>query len=379
VRDALPALEAHPHARAVLGAAVPPAGEPSHAYLFCGPAGAGKRDAARGFAAALLSDGAADPDSARERAARGVHPDLTWVVPSGAHVLLSGDIAEPVVAAASRTPFEASRRVFVIERADTMNDEAANRLLKTLEEPPAHAHLLLLTERPAEVLPTVASRCQAVRFEPPTAAAIAARLREAGVGAEEAGASARLAAGDLDRARRLAGAPGRALRGAAEDWARALLAGRTRERPWTALLDQARGAGEPLVAELEAGHEQVLAVTARRDRRRVETEHAERVRRVRRRAQTAALDLGLALIGLWYRDLACLAWGAGELIAHADRAEALHQDAAGRDPGALRQAVELVEETRRRLVVNVTEELACEALGYRIEALVALAPEALSR
>lgn len=370
----LPSLEAHPHARAVLGAALPPAGEPSHAYLFCGPAGAGKAAAARSFAAALLADGAGEPDSARERAIRGVHPDLTWVVPSGAHVLLSGDIAEPVVAAASRTPFEAGRRVFVIERADTMNDEAANRLLKTLEEPPAHAHLLLLTERPAEVLPTVASRCQGVRFEPPTATMIAARLREKGVDPPEAAACAGLAGGDFDRAQRLAGAPGRALRGAAEDLARALLAGQASKRPWSPLLEESRRAGEPLVAELQDSHERALAVTARRDRRRLETEHAERLRRTRRRAQTAALDLGLALIGLWYRDLVCLTWGAGELIAHGDRVQALEQDAAGRDPVALRQAVELVEETRRRLVVNVTEELACEALSYRIEALVALAP-----
>ena len=65
-----------------------------------------------------------------------MHPDLTWVAPSGAAEMLVADIEEPVVAAATRTPFEARRRVFVIERAETMNDQAANRMLKTLEEPP---------------------------------------------------------------------------------------------------------------------------------------------------------------------------------------------------------------------------------------------------
>jgi DNA polymerase III subunit delta' len=80
----LPGTERHPHARAVLTAALPPSGQASHAYLFHGPAGAGKATAARAFAAALLSDGAADPASARERVERGVHPDLTWVTPSGA-------------------------------------------------------------------------------------------------------------------------------------------------------------------------------------------------------------------------------------------------------------------------------------------------------
>src|SRR5947208_16869764 len=172
----LPGLERHPHARAVLRLDAP-----SHAYLFHGPAGAGKRDVARAFAAELLADGVADPDNARARAMRDAHPDLTWVAPSGAADMLVSDIDEPVVAAATRTPFESNRRVFVIERADTMNDQAANRMLKTLEEPPTFAHLLLLTDRPGEILPTIASRCQLVRFDAPPPAEIAARLREHGV------------------------------------------------------------------------------------------------------------------------------------------------------------------------------------------------------
>src|SRR3954454_2217471 len=113
----LEVVERHPHARSILTAAAPPAGAPSHAYLFHGPAGAGKRDAARAFAAELLADGAADPANARRRAIGGVHPDLRWVTRRGAAEMLVQDIAEPVVAAATRTPFEARRRVFVIEGA----------------------------------------------------------------------------------------------------------------------------------------------------------------------------------------------------------------------------------------------------------------------
>lgn len=368
---ALEGTERHAHARAVLGAALAPGAAPSHAYLFCGPAGAGKRTVARAFASELLADGAADPSSVRGRVQRGVHPDLTWVVPSGAHELLTGDIAEPVVAAAPHTPFEAQRRVFVIERADTMNEEAANRLLKTLEEPPAHAHLLLLTERPGEVKPTIASRCQAVRFEPPTVEAIVELLRGDGVDASSAGACARLALGDLHRARRLARADGVELRSAAERFARAPLAGTVAQRPWTGLLDCAKRSGEPAITNLEEKHSEAIELTAKRDRRRLESEHAERVRRARRRAQTETLDLGLALVALWYRDLACLAFGAAELVAHADRTEQLKSDAAARDGHPAVEAAELVEETRRRLAVNVSEELACEALAYRLEELLA--------
>src|ERR671917_1015137 len=177
----LAALAAHPHARAVLGAALDPARRPSHAYLLHGPAGSGKRAAARAVAAELLARDAADPDGARARALHGAHPDLTWVAPSGAHEMLRRDVDEAVVAASSHTPFEAEFRVFVLERADTMNDEAANALLKTLEEPPAYVVLLLLTDRPSQVLPTIASRCQPVRFDALGAEAVAARLASPGV------------------------------------------------------------------------------------------------------------------------------------------------------------------------------------------------------
>ena len=183
-------LDQHPHAAAVLGAALD--GAPAHAYLLHGPAGSGKRDAARDFAAGLLARGASDPDSARLRVQHGTHPDLTWVAPSGAHEMLRRDVDEAVVSAAARTPFEATHRVFVLERADTMNDEAANSLLKTLEEPPLYVVLLLLTDRPTQVLPTIASRCQPVRFDPLPAAELGERLQARGVAAETALACARL-------------------------------------------------------------------------------------------------------------------------------------------------------------------------------------------
>src|SRR5262245_4978817 len=128
--EGLPGLEAHPHARAVLAPALPPLGSPSHAYLFHGPSGTGKRAIARAFAAALLADGAGDPGAVAERIARGSHPDLTWVRPSGAAEMLVGDIEDPVVAAATRTPFEAARRVFVVESVHAMTEQAANRMLK---------------------------------------------------------------------------------------------------------------------------------------------------------------------------------------------------------------------------------------------------------
>ena len=137
------------------------------------------------------------------------------------------------MAAATRTPFESSRRVFVIEGADTMNDQAANRMLKTLEEPPPFVHLVLLTDRREDVLPTIASRCQAVRFDPLPPARIAARLED--TEPERAQACARLALGDARLAARLASEEGQASAGGR----RGLRALRPERRHRRAALDRA--------------------------------------------------------------------------------------------------------------------------------------------
>jgi DNA polymerase III subunit delta' len=354
-------LDQHPHAAAVLGAALD--GRPAHAYLLHGPAGTGKRDAARDFAAALL---AGDSEAARTRVMHGTHPDLTWVAPSGAHEMLRRDVQESVVAAASHTPFESTHRVFVLERADTMNDEAANALLKTLEEPPAYVVLLLLTDNPSQVLPTISSRCQPVRFDPLPAAELAQRLQARGIDPESATACARLSLGDGERALTLALTP--ELRARTEAFARAPIHGRAHaDQAWRPLLDQARKAGAAAKAEVEAALAEELEYLPKKEHRRRETEFTDRARRAERRAMTGALEHALQLVGLWYRDLACVAAGAEELAHHSDRLEALREDAAQRDGTAWRAAVATVDDTRAALLLNVSEELALEALAYRLE------------
>jgi DNA polymerase-3 subunit delta' len=366
-------LERHPHARAVLEPAVPPQGSPSHAYLFHGPAGSGKASAARAFAAELLAEGSADPEGARARVLRSAHPDLTWVVPTGAAIMRVEDVEEPVVGAATRTPFEARRRVFVLEGVDTMNDQAANRMLKTLEEPPAFAHLLLLTDRPGEVLPTIWSRCQEVRFDAPPVEQLEATLASR-VDQHTAHACARLALGDGDRALALALGEGPALRAAAEALARAALAGDVSGAPWTAILGRARKLGDAAQHEVEQRAKEDAEILPQRERRRAEREGADAAKRAGRRARATALDDALRLAGLWLRDVAALADGAEDLVLATDRLEALREDAKGRDPHRLREAIELIDETRAALVqVNVTEDLALEALAYRLSEKLATA------
>jgi DNA polymerase III subunit delta' len=365
VADLLPGIDAHPHARAVLYPALPPQGRPSHAYLFHGPAGSGKRTIARAFAAALLAEGARDPGTVGERVRRGSHPDLTWVTPSGAAEMLVSDIEEPVVASATRTPFESARRVFVIEGVDAMNDQAANRMLKTLEEPPSFAHLLLLSDRREDVLATIVSRCQQVRFDPLPSARIAERLQ--GVEGERAHACARLACGNARLAARLASEEGGALRASAEDFVRSALAGETSGRPWLGLLEVAKAAGAGAGAEAQERIAGELELLPSKERKRYEREGLEAGRRGERRVRTETLDLALQLGELWLRDVMCLCEGAPELIYAVDRRPELEYDAGGRDGMRLREGIELVGNSRLSLSLNVSEELALEALAYRLE------------
>ena len=348
-------LDAHPHAAAVLGSALG-GGALNHAYLFAGPAGSGKRAAAREFAAELLSEGAPDVGAARARVRTGAHVDLTWVAPSGAAEMLRSDVSEAVVGAATRTPFESRRRVFVLERVETMNDQAANTLLKTLEEPPSYVVLILICDRLGQVLPTIASRCQVVRFDAAPPDRIAAGL--SGVPELTALACARLALGDADRAALLASPAGESLRASAEALAR------TGE--WEPIL--AAGVSRAAVARdaLEMARDAELEFLPKKEQRRRVSEYDERIKRAERRARTTAVDLALQLAGLWLRDLTCVVAGAPDLAHNADRAAELARDAAGRSHGPLREAMALIEDTRTRFQLNVSEDLALEALSSRL-------------
>ena len=367
MRPPLAGTEAHPQARIVLSAALE-AG-PSHAYLFHGPAGTGKRTVARAFAAELLAEGADDPDAVRLRVQHGTHPDLTWVRPTGAHVMRVEDIDAPVVGAATRTPFEARRRVFVLERVDTMNDEVANRLLKTLEDPAAFVHLILLTDALGRVIETVVSRCQPVRFDPLPASRIAEALVADGVATQRAEACARLALGNAARARLLASSDGEELRSEVEAFAAAALAGEPGET-WKPILERAESRRDAAEEEVAAEATKRLELEPKgRDRRALERDFEEAAKRHGRRARTEVLDLALTLTGLAFRDLVCLAEGAPEALLGADRAEALAEHARGRDSRRLRDAAERCEAVRQALELNVSEDLALSALGLRLAAL----------
>nr|MDQ3823822.1 DNA polymerase III subunit delta' [Actinomycetota bacterium] len=127
---------------------------PVHAYVFHGPAGVGKRAAALAFARELLGGD--------ERATRGTHPDLYVLEPVGDQIRI--DEIRALRRDLHMRPFEADRRVYVIASAHLMNDDAADALLKDLEEPPPYAVIVLLADELGPIAETIRSRCQAVPF-----------------------------------------------------------------------------------------------------------------------------------------------------------------------------------------------------------------------
>jgi DNA polymerase-3 subunit delta' len=353
------ALAHQPHARAVLLHDL--AHGPVHAYVFYGPGGTGKRECARLFAAELLASGARDPDAARRHALVGSHPDLTWVVPTGAHAMRVEDVAEPVVAQAGQTPLLGAHRVFVIERAETMSADVANRLLKTLEEPPPYAYFVLVTDFLGRLLPTVVSRCRQVRFEPLPRPVIEERLRADGVAAEKARECAHLAFGNLERARRLASGEGEQALRLAQGLVAAWLRGDVEDAPLLDVQEHATQRAEQARSEVLARFEEI-AEGSGRAKRALERQAAEVARREERRARSEALGFVLFLAAALLRDLALAAAGCGDELPLSQVAREVAQHTAS-GPLAFARAAERVERTRLALALNPAEDVALEALS----------------
>src|ERR687885_664683 len=300
-------------------------GEVAHAYLFYGPPEVGKRTVARRFGAALVSDG---DEGVKDRALRGLHPDLSEIEPDGRYTSI-GQIREVVRLGANR-PFEGVRQVFIL-RADTLNAQAANALLKTLEEPEGEAVFILLAASREGVVPTVVSRAQGVRFDPVPQSDIAAFLLKRGHPKREARIAAALGRGSV----------GLALR-CAED------VGVARER---AYLTPYSVDGEP-------------------DRR-----TKEAAKRAGRAAQNRTVAEALELLALFYRDTAVVAAGGPELVANIDwvaEIEALAAERPGTDWAGVSR---IFGEAKGKLTYNVSPEAILEvALSQTRQKILEISP-----
>lgn len=184
-------------------------GKTSHAYLFQGPAGVGKKLSARAFAAFLhcreegREDSCGHCPSCRKTASAN-HPDFLVVEPDGVQIKI--DQIRELKRRLAYPPVEAGYRVVLLaDIHQTMaRAEVANSLLKTLEEPPAQTVFILTAVEATGILPTIVSRCQVIPFYPVPYALVSAALAGDGVPPDQALVMAALAEGSIGRARGLA-------------------------------------------------------------------------------------------------------------------------------------------------------------------------------
>lgn len=157
-------------------------GRLTHALLLAGPAGLGKVDFARRLAAARLCrepnpDGdACGSCPACHQVRAGSHPDLHWIEPEAPGKAIRVDAIRRMRDRSTLAAQGGRTRVFVIAPADALNPAAGNALLKTLEEPVGDALFLLVSDRPDRIAATLRSRCQRIRFKPPTTVDLAVIL-----------------------------------------------------------------------------------------------------------------------------------------------------------------------------------------------------------
>ena len=194
------------------------AGRLAHAYLLAGPRGVGKALAARLFARAILCQSAQDGDACGScascrRTARGHHADLLIPDVDDDALEIKIEVARELREQIRLKPMTADRQVAIITDADRLNVEAENALLKTLEEPPGHAVLILTSSRAEQLLPTTRSRTVWVRFGALRGDEVQALLEDRfGIAAADAADLARYGAGSPGRALEASGDVVRALR-----------------------------------------------------------------------------------------------------------------------------------------------------------------------
>ncbi|CAM5495776.1 DNA polymerase III subunit delta' [Streptomyces canus] len=370
---------------ATTGAPPPEASKMTHAWLFTGPPGAGRNQAARAFAAALQC---VSPDRALggipgcgfcdgcHTALIGTHADVTSVAAVGTQIL--ADDMRDTVRKSFTSPATGRWQIILVEDAERLNEKSANAVLKAVEEPAPRTVWLLCAPSIEDVLPTIRSRCRHLNLSTPSVEAVADMLvRREGVEPAAAMAAARATQGHVDRARRLATDPAARERRAAvlklplrvEDVGGCLRAAQE-------LVDAAADDAKQLAEEMDGKETEELkaAMGASQGGRMprgtagVMKDLEDRQKRRRTRTQRDSLDLALTDLTAFYRDVLALQLGSRVAIANADAEDALERLARGSSPETTLRRIEAIGACREALDRNVAPLLAVEAMTMALRA-----------
>lgn len=179
-------------------------GKTAHSYLFEGVNGCGRKKTAIALIQALfcttLPDDACGVCPSCRKIQSGNHPDIHLIAPLPDKRDISVEQLRELQHDLSLRPYEAPRKACIIDPAERMNPSSANSLLKTLEEPPGNALIILLTENAGMLLPTVRSRCQLMRFAPLSPEHLLTLLEQSGMAPDAAALIAPMSGGSLQKA-----------------------------------------------------------------------------------------------------------------------------------------------------------------------------------
>ncbi len=356
----------------------------THAWLFTGPPGSGRSVAARAFAAALQC-AEAEPGCghchACTTALGGTHADVNVVRPAG----LSLGIKEvrSLVREAALAPSGPGWQVILVEDADRLTEEAANALLKAIEEPARRTVWLLCTPAAEDLVTTIRSRCRLVTLRTPSAVDVAEVLvRRDGIDPQVAAVAARAAQGHVGRARRLAtdadarrqreevlrvpmsvGDVGACLKAAAAlvetAGAEASTAAAEVDEAETAAMKQAYGEGGTGGAATRTATRG--ASGALKDLQRRQKSRATRTKR-------DALDRALVDLASFYRDVLVVQLGAGVELANGELATSISKVATTSRPESTLRRIDAVLACRELLAANANPLLAVEAMTLALRA-----------
>ena len=346
----------------------------THAWLLTGPPGSGRSVAARAFAAALLcgQDGCGHCPSCRQVAA-GSHPDLLFIRPDG----LSYGVKQTrdLVLKAAASPVYGGWRIVLFEDADRATEQAANALLKAIEEPPPRTIWLLCAPSAADLPVTIRSRCRLVVLRTPPTEAVAEILRGEGVSDDVALDAARASLGHIGRARRLAtdAETARRRREVLTVPLRVNSVGEALSAA-AALVQAAEAEATATTEELDVPEREALrrafgegstgkgVATAIRGAAGALRELEERQKSRATRTKRDVLDLALLDLAAFYRDVLAVQVGADIELANASREPDLRKIAESSTPNVTVRRIEAIMTCRERLAVNVAPLLAVEEL-----------------